>query len=268
MLLVYLTAAWVVGILLARFLWAQGLIGCDAPLLWIWGALSAILVAAAVLLRRRKSLRLALVLFLLAVLGAWRYQSRPLDPCLTPSDLAFHNGNEDEFVWVTVEGIVHDYPDVRDRTTNYTLRVHTLELDGTRQEVQGSLLLRAARYPEFEYGDEVRASGLLQTPPDYADFSYREYLARRGVRSLIDYPGSIELLAQNQGSRFWTALYSLRSRLSGAINRILPEPQASLLNGILLGIESGIPRQLYDDFNTAGTSHIIVVSGFNVGQPT
>jgi len=204
------------------------------------------------------------VLLLFATLGAWRYQSHPLDPCLTPSDLAFHNGSEDEFVWVTVEGIVYDYPNVRDRTTNYTLRVHTLELDGTRQEVKGALLLRASRYPEFEYGDEVRASGLLQTPPDYADFSYREYLARRGVRSLIDYPGSIELLAQTQGSRFWTALYSLRSRLSGAINRILPEPQASLLNGILLGIESGIPRQLYDDFNATGTSHIIVVSGFNI----
>jgi len=268
MLLIYLATAWIVGILLARLLWAQGLVGCAASVPWVWGALSAILIVVAILLRRRRNVRLTIVLLLFATLGAWRYQSHPLDPCLTPSDLAFHNGSEDEFVWVTVEGIVYDYPNVRDRTTNYTLRVHTLELDGTRQEVKGALILRASRYPEFEYGDEVRASGLLQTPPDYADFSYREYLARRGVRSLIDYPGSIELLAQTQGSRFWTALYSLRSRLSGAINRILPEPQASLLNGILLGIESGIPRQLYDDFNATGTSHIIVVSGFNVGQPT
>ena len=109
-------------------------------------------------------------------------------------------------------------------------------------------------------------SGLLQTPQDYANFSHRECLARRGGHSLIDYPGKMELLARDQGNRFRTALYSLRSRLSDAINHTLPEPQASLLNGILLGIESGIPRQLYDDFNATGTSHIIVVSGFNLSQ--
>ncbi|HUW14907.1 MAG TPA: ComEC/Rec2 family competence protein, partial [Anaerolineae bacterium] len=230
MLLIYLTAAWTLGILLARYFWSQGIIGCHAPALWIWGTLSAILIVSAIVLRRRKNVRLTLVLILFAILGAWRYQSHPPDPCLTPSDLAFHNGNEDKFVWATVEGIVDDYPNVRDRTTSYTLRVHTLELDGMRQEVEGSLLLRTSRYPEYEYGDELRISGLLQTPLDYANFSYREYLARQGVHSLIDYPGQVELLARDQGSRFWSALYSLRSRLSDAINRILPEPQASLLN--------------------------------------
>ena len=267
MLLIYLTASWILGILVARFMWDQRVFGCASPPFWAWLATSVMVVISAILLRRLRRVRLALVLLLFALLGAWRYQSHPLEPCLTPSDLAFHNGSEDKFVWATVEGIVDDYPDVGDRTTNHTLLVHTLELDGMRQEVQGALLLRASRYPEFEYGDEMRVSGLLQTPPDYADFSYREYLARRGVHSLIEYPGKIEFLAKDQGNRFRTVLYSLRSRLSDTINRILPEPEASLLNGIVLGIESGIPRQLYDDFNATGTSHIIVVSGYNVRQP-
>ncbi len=37
-----------------------------------------------------------------------------------------------------------------------------------------------------------------------------------------------------------------------------------MLNGILLGIETGIPRGLYEDFNLTGTSHIIVISGSNI----
>ena len=101
MLLVYLTASWVLGIILARFLWAQGVIGCGSPPTWALAVSSALLVAAAILLRRRKRVRLALVLLLFALLGGWRYQSHPHAPCFTPDDLAFHNG-EGEPAWVTV----------------------------------------------------------------------------------------------------------------------------------------------------------------------
>ena len=48
------------------------------------------------------------------------------------------------------------------------------------------------------------------------------------------------------------------------LERVLPEPAAALANGMLLGIESGIPRELYDAFNTTGVSHVIVISGTNI----
>ena len=44
----------------------------------------------------------------------------------------------------------------------------------------------------------------------------------------------------------------------------MPEPYAALANGMLLGIEAGIPDDLYDKFNLTGTSHVIVISGSNV----
>ena len=263
MLLVYLTASWVLGIILARFLWAQGVIGCGSPPTWALAVSSALLVAAAILLRRRKHVRLALVLLLFAVLGAWRYQSHPTEPCFTPDDLAFHNGSDDETAWVAVEGIISGYPDVRDRRTNYRLQVHTLEGDGEKRHVRGTALLQAPRYPEFHYGDELRVSGGLQTPPVGGDFSYKDYLARQSIHSLLKYP-KIELVGEGKGNRFWATLYGFRDRASEVINRLLPEPQAALANGILLGIESSIPKPLYDDFNRTGTSHIIVISGFNI----
>ena len=97
------------------------------------------------------------------------------------------------------------------------------------------------------------------------DSWYREYLARRDIHSLLQY-ARIEPIAHGQGTPFWTALYGFRRRASQIISRLLPEPQASLLNGILLGIESGIPRQLQDDFNTTGTSHVLAISGFNIAS--
>jgi len=50
------------------------------------------------------------------------------------------------------------------------------------------------------------------------------------------------------------------------INRLLPEPYAALANGMLLGIEAGIPDELYEQFNLTGTSHVIVISGQNLAQ--
>jgi len=262
MLLITLTAAWLLGIFLARVLWAQGIMGCACPPSWAWAVLLPIPLITAILVRRRPRARLAVLLLLFALLGAWRYQTRPFEPCFTPEDLAFHNGSDDEPAWVTVEGIIVSYPDVWDRHINYRLRVHTLESGGVRREVRGMVRVQAPRYPGSRYGDEVRLSGLLQTPPCYEDFCRREVLARQGMHSLLEYP-QIEFLAQGQGSRFWAALYGFRRHASEVINRLLPEPQAALANGILLGIERGIPRQLYDDFNCTGTSHIIVISGFN-----
>jgi hypothetical protein len=43
-----------------------------------------------------------------------------------------------------------------------------------------------------------------------------------------------------------------------------PDPEASLLAGILLGVESGIPADVKEAFAATGTSHIIAFSGFNI----
>ena len=48
------------------------------------------------------------------------------------------------------------------------------------------------------------------------------------------------------------------------IANALPEPQAGLLTGILLGDERGISPQLADDFARVGASHVIAISGFNM----
>jgi competence protein ComEC len=48
------------------------------------------------------------------------------------------------------------------------------------------------------------------------------------------------------------------------IEQMLPEPHAALAEGILLGIDVGIPDDLYERFNATGTSHVLVISGSNV----
>lgn len=48
------------------------------------------------------------------------------------------------------------------------------------------------------------------------------------------------------------------------INRVLPEPHAGLLAGILFGIKSSISTDLYDALIATGTLHIAALSGMNI----
>ncbi len=48
------------------------------------------------------------------------------------------------------------------------------------------------------------------------------------------------------------------------INQVLPEPQASLLAGILWGVKTQIPKGLYQDLITTGTVHMMAISGQNI----
>jgi competence protein ComEC len=103
----------------------------------------------------------------------------------------------------------------------------------------------------------------LETPPVLEGFSYKDYLARQDIHSLIQ-RAQVTFLAENQAKRWRYYLFTFKRYAQSTIARILPEPQAALLTGILLGVETGIPADLMDDFSATGTTHIIAISGFNM----
>ena len=251
--LVLVVTAWIAGLLLAHHWLAPLGVG---PLSLV--VLSFLSLAAIILWRQDRSMRLSGACALALLLGALRYQGAL--PNLDDAGIVAHYNDSG---WATLEGIVHGYPDARDTWTNLRLEAEQLEIEGIGQPVQGTVLVRAPRFPEHHYGDRLRVSGLLQTPPEFEGFSYRDYLARQGVYSFINWP-QIDEIESGQGNPLWAAVYSAKDCARDAIGRLVPDPEASLLQGILLGIESGIPPDLYDKYNATGTSHIIVISGSNI----
>lgn len=247
--LVRVGIAWMVGIALARWL----------GLSWLIVAIVIVPAAAALwLYRHNPHIRWGAILALALIAGISRFQLA--QPKIDEDHLAFYN---DSATPLRITGVVIDEPDVRDHYINLRLRAESLVIEGESRPVEGLVLVRAPRYPERFYGDRLTVTGDLETPPVFEDFSYKDYLARFGIHSMMRRP-QVEHLQSHQGNPFWAAMLVFKRQASQTINRILAEPYASLLNGILLGIETGIPRALYEDFNLTGTSHIIVISGSNI----
>ena len=203
-------------------------------------------------------------MFLLVILflsiGAIRYQ---LDqPTIDPSFIAYYNDQSTETI---MDGVVVEPPDVRDTFVNLRLRIDQLHQVNEDQfiPVQGLLLVRVSTSTSFLYGDRIRLQGHPETPPENEDFSYRDYLANQGIFSYISYPSS-SLLQHGEGNPIYSALYAFRQHALDVVYSLFPDPEASLLAGILLGVQSGIPQDVQDAFRLTGTSHIIVISGFNI----
>ncbi|HUX76171.1 MAG TPA: DNA internalization-related competence protein ComEC/Rec2 [Anaerolineae bacterium] len=249
MTLVYFAVAWLAGIALAR---AISLPWQVLPVL----GLAAIL--GLLLWRDDARVRWGTSCALVLALGAGRLLLAV--PHFDETSLSTYN----DAGWVTLEGVVVGEPDEREHHTNLRVQAERLALpDGTELEVDGLVLVQAGRYPQRRYGDRVLVSGMLETPPVFEEFSYREYLARQGVHSLLR-RAQVTLLAEKQANPLLYHLFTFKRYAQSTIASILPEPQAALLTGILLGVETGIPDELMDDFSATGTTHIIAISGFNV----
>ena len=77
------------------------------------------------------------------------------------------------------------------------------------------------------------------------------------------YP-EIEIVGTGKGFKPLEWVYSLRNHLSQTLAEVLPEPQASLAQGIILGIRGNIPSSVKADFSHTGTAHLLAISGLHL----
>ncbi len=259
--LLWLASAFLAGVGLGSVL------GCPAR---AWGGLLLLSVGLAVLegrfwrgsraelaLRRYSPLALGV---LLAGFTAGGLRWTLAQPSYNASSLAWYHDQGR----LKVAGWVSGDPDRRENSILLRLRVERIQIPGSAEiDGRGEALLMLPPDGEWRYGDRLVVWGTPTAPPEDEEFSYRDYLARRGIHSLFSYP-QVEKTGEGAGSPLLKAAYALRGRAYRTLNRIFPQPEAALLAGILLGLERDLPEDLERAFQDTGTAHIIAISGFNM----
>lgn len=165
---------------------------------------------------------------------------------------------------ITLRGVIADIPDRRALKTNYIVEAKVLKTNTQTLFVTGRVLV-AMRIGNrlLEYGDEIVAQGNLELPESDEDFRYDNYLSVKDIYSVMDNP-VMERIGENQGNPLLRSIYRFREAMEQQINRILPEPHASLLAGLLVGSRGSMPESLTQDFKTTGLTHIVAISGYNI----
>lgn len=192
------------------------------------------------------------------------------------------NGDE-----VTIRAVVTS--DINMKSEKCSLVVDVRELCTSVESeqcvlVSGKVQTWISRFPRVRVGDVVVLSGRLDEPEDFGDededgageksgagntsgsrdkFSYESYLAGKGIHSLI-YRPVVSYTDEREIFFLYRWLVDFSGILMDKINRLLPEPHAALLAGILLGARRNMPEDFALALQKTGTTHVIAASGYNV----
>ncbi|HLC38790.1 MAG TPA: ComEC/Rec2 family competence protein [Patescibacteria group bacterium] len=176
---------------------------------------------------------------------------------------------------VQIQGQIVKTPDIKSDQQQFVILTYRIHPENQKdfQNAQGKILIKLRRFPEYQQGQWLEISGEILKPKSSSEFDYGQYLAKSEIYSLMSYPKITEIekpvdLKQNFVASSWQALLSALSKakqnFSQKINLILPEPESSFLAGLLIGAKNSIPENLMSAFNLTGTTHIVVISGFNI----
>jgi competence protein ComEC len=234
----------------------------------VWEATALLLIAsfllATLLGLSKKSLVPALLLAAMCA-GLLRVHFSDLD---RPDSLAGLHQEQ-----VSVEGIITTDPESAGQAWRFRFRAESVDIEGQTSEVAEVVLVTAmgpaqvvserGRHP-FRYGDRRRLTGILEATQAEGGYDYAAYLARQGIHSRMLFP-EVALVEAGQGARFYQWLYSLRRSLADSISEVVAEPQASVGQAMLVGLREGIPDELNASFQRSGLTHILAISGMNIG---
>lgn len=141
----------------------------------------------------------------------------------------------------------------------------------------------------IRHGDEIEINCLLKTPENYSissnktdsgasgtspgsldnardkatRFDYRMYLAKDRIYYLCQ-SAKYTRTGKNSGNKFYAGILKVGERLEKSIDAAIPQPQAALANGLLLGGSDRMSKNMRDKFSQTGMTHIVAVSGYNV----
>ena len=185
---------------------------------------------------------------------------------------------------VIITGWIADAPENRPTDARYTIAAEKIETickktksekaapgcDGSPYAgtVHGRLLATGFAWPPLQYGDPVTVVGKLSQPGIIEGFDYGKYLSLRDIYATMNRASvresKQEPVTRPSSWRMYRGLYAIRTWFETQVQNVFPEPQGALLLGLLTGAQSGLPEHLSNDFRTAGLSHIVAVSGYNV----
>jgi competence protein ComEC len=187
-------------------------------------------------------------------------------PHFTTVDLAYHNSPlQAGSPTVEVVGIVSAEPHPADRSQSLRISAEWLRFDrsSTLLPVSGDLLAILPRYPEYTRGEQLKLTGPLSPPPAIGGFDYAAWLARQGIFSYMTFPHALRLGSGASGGPR-DLIAAARASARHTLQRNLPEPQASIAVGVVVGDRSALSDPVREAFQRTGTTHILAVSGQNV----
>lgn len=144
----------------------------------------------------------------------------------------------------TITGVVVEDPTYDDKG-QLDFRLQSVSVPADKQDLPGQVRIKTFAPIDVKRGDNVQAKGKLVE--GFGNYQAAIYFA------------DAQTLAVNNN-----IIDTLRRQFAASVLSSVPEPQASLGLGFLVGLKSGLPDDLNDQLKILGLTHIVVASGYNL----
>lgn len=159
--------------------------------------------------------------------------------------------------------------EIGEEKTVLTVRLSELSEKGKAVAFESSLSrVRLTLYEAawIRPGSTFTMTGKLSVPDGKRNpggFDYQNYLLARGIRLTAAASEASALTITGEDPTLFTRLRAFRMDLAMRLYRVLDETEASLAGALLLG--ERVDSRLQTDFQEAGLSHLLALSGLHVG---
>lgn len=198
---------------------------------WIWSAMGIVMLPS--IFRRRRWWTAAIILFAGIFIGWQRGSSETLS--LQTYARWFDRTS-------VVSGVIMDDPQYG-KHGDQQMRLGDVTVNG--QPMNGSIFASTTSYLDIKRGDQIDFRGKL----DEGFGSYAAVLRYAAITTATD------------GS---TPIRELRDGFAAGVRNGVPEPEASLGVGFVVGQRSALPDELDEQLKVVGLTHIVVASGYNL----
>lgn len=143
---------------------------------------------------------------------------------------------------VVMTGVIRDDP-VYGKRGERQFHISNITIEG--RDIKGKIRTTTFAALTPKRGDTITLEGKLR--PGYGSYQARMSFAE------------VKQLDQSRQS-----ILEIRDTFAGGVRNAIPEPEASLGLGFLLGQRSALPQDLDEDMRRVGLTHIVVASGYNL----
>jgi competence protein ComEC len=131
----------------------------------------------------------------------------------------------------------------------------------------GKVLISADKYSVFGYRDKIKVTGWIEVPQKLNNFDYAGYLSKDGISAIMSFPEMTIIQKgyyENVFQKVAHSTYSFKNRMGEEIRKYIPSNLSPILEGLILGNDSKMDKEMKDKLSKSGLSHIIAISGSHI----
>ena len=185
---------------------------------------------------------------------------------VSPSHISYYADG----VPLNISGQVTESPEIKNNRLSFVVLVQKAEDNGKIIPVSGKIKVNATKsIPDISAGDKVTFQSKIRSLRNFNNpgaFDYKTYMLFKGISGTAYIAGDkigIEEKDKNIKGRW--LIENVRKKFSVFIDESVPAREAGVLKALIIGDQNSISKQIREDFNRTGTSHVLSISGLHVG---